>query len=244
MQQPPNQPPFDQPGQEPPFHPHSPQGYQQPPMQQFPQAQPLKKKRRRWLLITIIAAVVIFGCIIFSTGFHDIGKATPAALSTSEPTHQAAPTNTPASTAPPAPPSVQYPPKTEADLHGLAVHGDANAIHEFHSETVGLAGVCPQSKRLVIVDSGVKGQQLAEDVLAYFYAQRLENPCGSIVFAYYTQAEANDPNGGAYTAGRVMLNVTDSSGSLNTDPNASNLKRTITLDTGGFDANQEYVVSY
>ncbi len=138
------------------------------------------------------------------------------------------------------PQSIHYPPTTLADLHSLATKGVASAIHEFHSESVGLTGVCPQPKREVTVDPGVSGQQLAEDLLAYFYTQQLDSPCGSVVFAYHDQGEAND----AYTAGRISVDVTDSSGTDNIDPNASSLTHKLTLDVGGLDVNQEYVVTY
>ena len=136
--------------------------------------------------------------------------------------------------------SIHYPPTTVSDLHGLAAKGVPDAIHLFHSESVGLAGVCPQPKREVTVDPSVTGQQLAEDLLAYFYTQQLDSPCGSIVFAYHDQKEAND----VYTAGQINFDVTDSSGAINIDPNASNLKYKLTLDIGGAFTNQEYVVTY
>ncbi len=84
------------------------------------------------------------------------------------------------------------------------------------------------------------GQQLAEDLLAYFYTQQLDSPCGSLVLAYHNQGEAGD----VYTAGRINFDTTDSSGAVNLDPNATNLKHTLTLDIGGIDSNQEYVVMY
>jgi hypothetical protein len=138
------------------------------------------------------------------------------------------------------PQPIHYPPKTLADLHALAAKGDAGAVHEFHSESVGLTGACPQPKREVTIASSVTGQKLADDLLAYFYAQRLDSPCGSIIFAYHTQAEAND----MYTAGWINLDVTDSSGAANVNPNANNLKHALTLDVGGALSNQEYVVKY
>jgi hypothetical protein len=125
-------------------------------------------------------------------------------------------------------------------LHGLAAKGDTSALHEFDSESVGLTGACPQPKREVTVAPSVTGQQLAEDLLAYFYAQQLDSPCGSVVFAYHNQSEAGD----VYTAGRILVDVTDSSGAANVDPNATDLKHTLTLDIGGIDSNQEYVVTY
>ncbi len=105
---------------------------------------------------------------------------------------------------------------------------------------MGAVGVCPEPKREVTVEPSVTGQQLAEDLLAYFYAQQLDSPCGSLVLAYHNQGEAND----VYTAGRINFDVTDSSGAVNLDPNASNLKHTLTLDIGGDYKNQEYVVTY
>ena len=65
----------------------------------------------------------------------------------------------------------------------------------------GLLRVCPQPKREVTVDPRVTGQQLAEDLLAYFYAQQIDNPCGARVFAYHNQGEAD----GAYTAGEILV---------------------------------------
>jgi len=152
-----------------------------------------------------------------------------------------APTDTPTLVLTATPQSIHYPPTTGADLHSLATEGDASAIHEFHSESVGAVGACPQPKREVTVDPSVTGQQLAEDLLAYFYAQQLDSPCGSVIFAYHNQGEAGD----VYTAGRILLDVTDSSGQVNFDPNATNLKYTLTLDIGGLLTNQqEYVITY
>ncbi len=146
------------------------------------------------------------------------------------------PTATPSPTATPTPtptPTPIYPPTSLADLHALAAKGDASAIHEFDSETVGLAS-CPQPKREVTVSPGITGQQLAEDLLAYFYAQGLDNPCGSVVFAYHSQSEAGD----LYTAGRILVNTS------NTDPNNNNAQRTLTLDVGDALSATDYNVTY
>ncbi len=141
-----------------------------------------------------------------------------------------------------APATANYPPKTKSDLHGLAAKGDASAIHGFHSESVGLVGVCPQPRREVVVDPSITGEPLAEDLLAYFYAQQMDSPCGSLLLAYHEQGEVESV--GAYTAGRINFDATDSSGQENTDPNAGNLKHQLTLDIGGLGANQEYIVTY
>jgi hypothetical protein len=108
-----------------------------------------------------------------------------------------------------------------------------------------MAAACPEPKREVTVDPSLTGQPLAQDLLAYFYAQQLDNNCGSIVFAYHDQAEVNDPNtGGTYTAGLINLDVTDASGSVNTDPNASGLKHKLTLNIGSCCGDPGYVVNY
>src|SRR5947207_2553749 len=173
---------------------------------------------------------------------HQIVHAEPPKL-TPTPVPTATPAPTPSPTPTPQPP--HYPPQTVADLHALAAKGDESAIYGFHSESVGEAGVCPQPKKEVTVDLSITGQQLAEDLLAYFYGQQLDSPCGSIVFAYHDQSEVNDPNtGGTYTAGMINFDVTDTNGSVNIDPNASNLKHKLTLDVGPFDTHQEYVVTY
>ena len=130
-------------------------------------------------------------------------------------------------------------------MRGLAAKGDASAINEFYSESVGLVGVCPEPRQEVTVDPSVTGKQLAADLLAYFYANQLDSPCGSLVVAYHNQGEANDTNtAGLYTAGRINFDATDSSGNENTDPNATNLKYTLTLDIGGALTGQEYTVTY
>ncbi|GAC1354280.1 MAG: hypothetical protein NVSMB38_32300 [Ktedonobacteraceae bacterium] len=207
---------------------------------------PTPPKKKAWYKkpwgIALIIFLALGVCGGISNAFSHNASATTS--TTTAPTDTPVPTDTPMPTDTPIPPSIHYPPTTEADLHGLAIQGNADAIHGFHSESVGLTGACPQPKREVTVDPGITGKRLAEDLLAYFYAEQLNNPCGSIVFAYHTQAEANDPNGGAYTAGRIMLDVTDASGANNLGPNASGLKYALTLDVGGFDANQEYVVTY
>lgn len=151
--------------------------------------------------------------------------------------------NTGATQATSAPtPVPRYPPKTLSDLHGLAAKGNASAIHTFSSESVGLVGACPQPKRDTTIDAGVTGQQFAEDLLSYFYGNNLDSPCGSVVFVEHNQNDA----GNGYTAGRIYFDAIGADGTENTDPNASNLKYTLTLDIGGdLDANhKEYVVTY
>jgi hypothetical protein len=251
MEQPPDQPPWQpQPHTDPPSQPSQgnpprPQQPYYPPYQQPPQ--PPKKKRRTWLWIVLGSiAFLLFACIGLASLGKSVQPTTTSTAPTSAPTTNAAPTQavtqapTVAPTPTPTPQSIHYPPTTKADLRGLAAQGDASAIHEFHSESVGLTGVCPQPKREVTVDPRVTGRQLAEDLLAYFYAQQFDNPCGSVVFAYHTQGEAND----AYTAGRISLDVTDSSGAPNVDPNATNLTYTLTLDVGDVYTGKEYVVKY
>ncbi len=184
--------------------------------------------KRQHLLPPFIGLLIVIALVFVACGDQASSSGSTSTTSTST----LVPTSTPQ--------SIHYPPKTVADLRGLAAQGVASAIHEFHSESVGLTGVCPQPKRAVTVEPSVTGRQLAEDLLAYFYAQQLDSPCGSIVFAYHNQGEAND----VYTAGRINFDVTDSSGAENVDPNANNLKHTLTLDIGGDSTNQEYVVTY
>ena len=185
--------------------------------------------KRQHFLPPLIGLLIVIALVLVACGSQASSSDTTSTTSTST----VGPT--------PTPQVVHYPPTTQADLRGLAAKGDASAIHEFHSESVGLTGACPQPKREVTVDPSVTGQQLAEDLLAYFYAQQLDSPCGSVVFAYHNQSEAGD----AYTAGRILVDVTDSSGAANVDPNGSNLKYTLTLDIGGvLSSQQEYVITY
>jgi len=192
-----------------------------------------QQSRRTQAIIAAVAGVVLIACCAIGSAASQAGNST--ASDTTANTHTSVATTKPKPTA-----TIHYPPKTEADLRGLAAHGDANAVHEFHSESVGLTGVCPQPKREVTVDPSVTGKQLAEDLLAYFYAQSLASPCGSLVVAFHSQSEAD----GAYTAGRVLLDVTDASGQGNIDPHATNLTYTITLDVGDVVSGQEYTVTY
>lgn len=211
--------------------------YTQPPVQP---PQPPKKRRRwvRWTLI-IAAIVLVIGVInAIASGGNGVGNTANTNTPTTQPTQASHPTSAPTPTAQP----IRYPPTSKADLLGLAAKGDASAVHEFHSESVGLTGVCPQPKREVTVDSSITGKQLTEDLLAYWYANQLENPCGAVVFAFHAQSDVDAGNG--YTAGRLLLDVTDTGGQVNTDPNASGLKYSLTLDTGDVATGQEYVVHY
>ena len=228
--------------------------YQQPPQMMPPQPmQPPKKKNNRNLMIgcgVLVVALIVCGIISLAVSHNDsattsdttmVGNnATTSSKVMATSTQQPVVGSTQTSQSTPTLQPVHYPPTTEADLRGLAAKEDASAIHEFHSESVGLTGVCPQPKREVTVDPSITGQKLAEDLLAYFYSQQLDSPCGSIVFAYHDQSEAGD----VYTAGRINFDVTDSSGAANVNPNATNLKYTLTLDVGGFGIGQEYVVTY
>src|SRR6266566_5165505 len=179
--------------------------------------------KRQHFVLPIIGLLIVMALVLGACGGQTSTSDTTSATSTS------------AGESTPTPQVVHYPPTTQADLQGLAAEGDATALHEFDSESVGLTGACPQPKREVTVDLSVTGQQFAEDLLAYFYAQQLNSPCGSVVFSYHNQSEAGD----AYTAGRILLDVADSTGAANLDPNATNLKYTLTLDIGGVLASQQ-----
>lgn len=200
----------------------------------------------------ILVGLVLVAVLIFvgSAAISGISAGLSQSLASASPTSAASPlaccvgngsTPTVLPTDTPAPkPVLHYPPKTLADLRGLAAKGDASAIHPFHSDSVGLTAVCPQPERDVTVDVKLTGQELAQDLLSYFYVQNLDNPCGSVVFADHAQSDM----GNGYTAGRVKLDVKDASGSLNNDPNGTNLMYTLTLDVGDFATGQEYTVSW
>jgi len=185
-------------------------------------------RRQTWLALAalaVTAAMVFSGCGSTTT---QSPSSSESSTTTSDSTSAGGPPPTSAATTNSQP---AYPPTDAAGLHALAATGDASAVHEFHSEGVGLA-TCPQPKREVTVDTSLTGRRLAADLLAYFYAQGLDNPCGSLVLAYHDPSEA----GNAYTGGRINLNVTDSSGAPNGDPNASGLMHQIEVDTTGADA--------
>src|SRR5260370_4055001 len=134
--------------------------------------------KRRHLLPTFIGLFIVIALVLVACGDQSSSSGSTLTTATSAPV----PTATPQ--------VVHYPPTTQADLRGLAAEGDASAIHEFHSESVGAVGVCPEPRREVTVAPSVTGQQLAEDLLAYFYTQQLDSPCGSLVLAYHNQGEA------------------------------------------------------
>jgi hypothetical protein len=229
--------------QQPPQYPSN-QPYYVPPQ---PPKTPEQKRRDRIWIGCILAVVVL--CSIFSlanasnskdniTTANATGQTSPVATPTATTTDFAMNTPTREPTPTPVPP-IQYPPKTLADLRGLAAKGNASVIHPFEREKAGMAGVCPQPKVLVTVDPGIKDRQLAEDLLAYFYDAHIDSPCGAIVFVYHNKSESND----VFTAGRIKFDVTDASGQANFDPNATNVTHELTLDIGSLDG-QEYVVTY
>ena len=79
-----------------------------------------------------------------------------------------------ATTPPPTPmptPVSHFPPTTFVDLQALAALGSASSIQEIQSQSVGLE-TCPEPKRDVVVAACITGDMLAEDLLAYWFAQQ------------------------------------------------------------------------
>jgi hypothetical protein len=210
----------------------------------------LREVKRYWAagiaekiaLVALSVSVAVFTCVGLFAVDSVLTGSLPSSGALAQATNTAGPHRTPTVESTAALQAVHFPPTTQADLRGLATNGSASAIHVASSENVGLGGACPQPRREVWVDPGVTGQQLAEDLLSFFYSQGLESPCGSLVVAYNSQSEAE--KGDYYTAGRVNLDVYNSNGQYNLDPNATNLKYMVTLDVGGVLARQEYIVTY
>ncbi|HEX8731995.1 MAG TPA: hypothetical protein VF725_08025 [Ktedonobacterales bacterium] len=194
-------------------------------------------------------AVVVVGIVVLCS-CCGVSVALVGALTPSGTTAGRTPTNTVAvrqatATTVRSTPTAQvshYPPKTHDDLTWLAARGNASAINVTSTESTGLVGVCPEPRSEVWVSPSVKGQQLAQDLLAYFYNNQFDSACGSLILVYNSQSEAKA--GDAYTAGRINLDVTDSSGQANVDPNGTNLTYTVTLDIGDAITGQEYTITY
>ncbi len=183
----PQQPYYNQPNQPPSWQQPTQYPYPQP-GQQMP-VQPQKKKRKSiketWnsgksgkcgiLFAVGVLLIVVFACSgIMNAATSGSQSASTRAAATDTPV----PTDTPQPIKASRPAGVvpvasHYPPKTRDDLNYLAAQGDVTAIHEFHSESTGLTGACPQPKREVTVDPATVGQKLAEDLLAYFYQTSL-----------------------------------------------------------------------
>lgn len=212
--------------------------------------------RSRNMKVGLVCGALIVTCVACSGITAAIGSGAPVTstvgsvnkpTATLGPTSTSGPTATPMPTAAPIPTAtpqvVQYPPISANDLQGLAAQGDSSAIHESHRENVGLTGACPEIRVEAIVDPSVTGEQLAKDMLAHYYSSGLEDPCGSLLLVYHSQSEIDE--GDPYTAGRINLDVTDSSGQGNVDPNGTNLTYTVTLDVGDALSNsQESMVTY
>lgn len=112
-----------------------------------------------------------------------------------------------------SPAAVVYPPTTIAQArHFAQAEGNAAAVHEFHSESVGLS-ICPQPKRSVTLDASLPARTVQADLLAYFYDQQLDNDCGALVLAYRDPSEYGSP----FTVGRVALDVAGSKHTLEVD---------------------------
>src|SRR5690349_6345951 len=67
----------------------------------------------------------------------------------------------------------RYPPITKTDLRGLAADGDASDVHQIGSDTISTVPGCPQQRRLVTLSSDIKDRLVAQDMLAYYFAQNL-----------------------------------------------------------------------
>lgn len=155
-------------------------------------------------------AVLVFAALAVSCGASSSQGATSSSPSVARlPTPITSPS-------PKSSPALVYPPTNIGQARAVAAAGNAADLHEFHSEGVGLA-TCPQPKRELTVAATLTGRQLAEDMLAYFFDQKLNNDCGALVVVYHDESEA----GGAYTAGRVILDVNNGMHSLEVDAQAS-----------------------
>src|SRR5713226_4181232 len=99
--------------------------------------------KKQHFLPPFIGLLIVIALVLVACG----GQASSSDTTSTTSTSTVGPT--------PTPHVVHYPPTTQADLRGLAAKGDASAIHEFHSESVGLTGACPQPKREVTVDPSV-----------------------------------------------------------------------------------------
>jgi hypothetical protein len=137
----------------------------------------------------------------------------------------------------PAPaPKLAKAPQTLADLEELAGRGNASSVHEFDHNSAGGYTTCDNISRSVTVKSGSSPQQLAGDLLAYFF-QLPGNPCKSRMLAFYAGTEHDvlcqgfGCKGDFYTAGRVELAV-------------RNGQQTLSLVLGRFDNASEYLVTY
>src|ERR1017187_1744818 len=106
-------------------------------------------KNAKLIVTGILAVCVLIGGIANAASPTQQGSQAAMQTQTQQPI--GASTQAPIPTLTPTPQSIHYPPTTLADLHGLAAKGNASAIHEFHSERVGLTGACPQPKREVTV---------------------------------------------------------------------------------------------
>ena len=155
----------------------------------------------RWSRCAVLSVLILSACGTSAPVAQAPARPTPSARTIAAPT--ANPTAAPAAT---------YPPTTLSGLKALAKTGDGSQIHEFHSEGTGLP-TCPEPKREVAVVPGLTGPTLAADLLAYFFAQGLNNDCGSLVLAYHDQSEAP----GIFTAGRINLTITGSLHSVEVD---------------------------
>lgn len=246
---PPNQPPYGNQPPYPSYPPPQPGNFGMPPQQ--PRRGPWAWYRQQSRAAQIVLGVVILGFALCFCSSATVGLiqgatgagATPTAAVVNQATQNSQPTDTPTTAQDtPTPETSHWPPKTKVDLDALAAVGDANQVQGFHSESVGLTGVCPQPKTLATVDASLKGQQLAQDLLAYFFGNQMDNPCGSVLFAFHSQSEGSGDNG--YTAGRVLLDTTDSSGGMINDPNATGVTYRLTLDTGDALNSQEYVITW
>lgn len=150
---------------------------------------------------------VILGALIASWLAACGGETTPT-TQTPSPTSQA--TTTPATPIPT--PVSHFPPTTFADLQALAALGSASSVQEIQ-RSVGL-GTCPRPERDVVVASYITGETLAEDLLAYWFAQQLNtSSCGSSVLAHTGLGEVGE----VPSAGSLDLTVTGASYSLEID---------------------------
>jgi hypothetical protein len=133
----------------------------------------------------------------------------PTPLSTTEPPT----TTTTTTTEPPPPPTTTttqglvFPPTNLSEAKVLAATGNPADLSEFSSSSNDLPP-CPGVGFKVVVTPGLTSEQLAADLLAFYF--NANSGCGNFTINAYNQqsdADANSSTGGAQTAGGLMTLV-------------------------------------
>ena len=109
---------------------------------------------------------------------------------------------------------VSFPPQSLAAFKAFAGTGHAGQVQPVGTSSAGQRS-CPDTTVFVTVPTGLTGRPLEADLSAFFvHSGFLGNQCPASVYAYYSKSQYQADGDLGFTAGSVVLTVSDTQSNL------------------------------